>query len=577
MKQLVTTFIIISLYFQVNSQNVQDLFTVNSPGEEIHLTIENDTSGNIFLAGTFYYPRHGGGSPLNLFIEKRDSLNQLQWRVQSNNPSANYNIQFNDMAVDLLGNAYLVGMYKGDTMTLGGHVLRSNPGLSLDFFVTKINPQGQVEWLIGPNPNESFPSHRLSGKITVTQSQQILISGSFFRQMTIGNTVLPGNPNVATAGNPFAPCGFLAKISPSGSFSWAKQYEVLNSRGGNGGAALGQIISDPYNNYYNHVTLDSGIVIGTDTILSTDTTGWSDICSIVKFDSLGNLITSKILQAPISQIKDMTLDRCGNLLVLGNFQGTMQIDQFIVSTASGRNAFVAKFDTNLNCIWLKSYGSTAGDRVGGIVCNRWNEIFFNFDFWGTINFETTHTPSPNAVLDVALVKLDSNGNYIWSTHTNGTGVGYLSALDLSISNSQQPIFLGSFRGEQQIQGITFQSAIPTESDPLFGLFNDSTLLPGEVYCNGDTTSGTLNGIHDFKISPPSTFKVYPNPNEGQFQLEIPESYLGKTFQLSNISGQIIFSFVALDYQTHFSSIDLPQGIYFITCTSTHEVSKVIVQ
>src|SRR5690606_24854653 len=167
----------------------------------------------------------------------------------------------------------------------------------------------------------------------------------------------------------YTPCGFVAKIDADGHFQWAKQIEHLNSQESNGPVGYMDILSNEWDECFIYTSLDSGVVIDQTMIVSTDTSGIGDMTALVKLDASGNYVAHKIFKSPMAQIRDMTLDQCGNPIALGDFMESLTIDDQQITTTTARNPFVAKFDRDLSCQWLFTIGSTEGDRVGGITCN----------------------------------------------------------------------------------------------------------------------------------------------------------------------------------------------------------------
>ncbi|AFM06246.1 hypothetical protein Fleli_3944 [Bernardetia litoralis DSM 6794] len=151
---------------------------------------------------------------------------------------------------------------------------------------------------------------------------------------------------------------------------------------------------------------------------------------INKTDKNGNLIWSKNLRSTHVnarvRITSSTLDSQGNIYVLGVFNYTTDFDPSggvallapnLGSTPNGGALFILKLDTNGNFVWVKPLRSTVTCNSGKIIVNSQDQIYVTGEFIGDIDLD----PSTNEVIktskgfmDAFLVRLDSDGNYMWS-------------------------------------------------------------------------------------------------------------------------------------------------------------------
>ncbi|HEX8325938.1 MAG TPA: T9SS type A sorting domain-containing protein [Hymenobacter sp.] len=123
-----------------------------SPAGECYL------SGRIFNTASIQFgtlpiltgPPSGGGSVYSAgFVVKHDASTIAAWQLVSSGASAQL---FNDVAVGPQGRCYIVGTFRGGSMTLGGIALTTtNPaGASgYDILLAKLSPNGTVESLHG--------------------------------------------------------------------------------------------------------------------------------------------------------------------------------------------------------------------------------------------------------------------------------------------------------------------------------------------------------------------------------------------------------------------------------------------
>jgi hypothetical protein len=56
--------------------------------------------------------------------------------------------------------------------------------------------------------------------------------------------------------------------------------------------------------------------------------------------------------------------------------------------------------------------------------------------------------------------------------------------------------------------------------------------------------------------------LFPNPNQGHFTMQLPKECMGKTYQITDMTGKAIFGGIVSGTETNVS-YDLNPGLYFI--------------
>lgn len=130
-------------------------------------------------------------------------------------------------------------------------------------------------------------------------------------------------------------------------------------------------------------------------------------------------------------------DTLGNVYTTGYFSGTVDFNPgsgtFNLSSLSGnRSSFITKFDNLGNFIWVKAFGAM-GSGCSSIAVDDLGNIYTTGSFYATSDFD----PGPGVFslsaggagghFDIFILKLDSEGNFIWakafvgSTNYNSQG------------------------------------------------------------------------------------------------------------------------------------------------------------
>ena len=97
----------------------------------------------------------------------------------------------------------------------------------------------------------------------------------------------------------------------------------------------------------------------------------------------------------------------------------------------GRDAFIAKHDSFGNLLWVKSFGGPLTDQVKDVAVDRDGNVVMAGEFYGTVDFDPSDgvdsltalaNTGPNPAwnwLGVVVWKLNTDGNYIWAKTFDG--------------------------------------------------------------------------------------------------------------------------------------------------------------
>lgn len=181
-------------------------------------------------------------------------------------------------------------------------------------------------------------------------------------------------------------------------------------------------------------------------------------CFIIKLDPNGDFVWAKQISNPIGgavneDSYDIKCDSNNNIYVAGRF---MEAD-FDTSTASnvvtsyGTNyatdGFILKLDLNGNSIWVKKFGGITADVITSIKIDNLNNVYATGIFTGTADFDpssSTASSTSNGNNDIFVVKLDTNGNYLFHKAIGGSAADYVNYIN--IDNSGKIYIAGYFNG-----------------------------------------------------------------------------------------------------------------------------------
>lgn len=136
---------------------------------------------------------------------------------------------------------------------------------------------------------------------------------------------------------------------------------------------------------------------------------------------VGNHIASKRCGGALSQAgQSIAGDSALNIIVAGNFQGSMVCDGPVLQSAGGTDIFLAKFDQQFNVVWSKRFGDIADQVVMRLAVDSMDNIIVAGFFGGTVNFGGTNLQSAGGT-DIFVAKFDPNGVHLWSKRAGDAG------------------------------------------------------------------------------------------------------------------------------------------------------------
>jgi hypothetical protein len=276
---------------------------------------------------------------------------------------------------------------------------------------------------------------------------------------------------------------FLAKLDTSGNVVWSQKM------GGSGHDQGNAICTDNQGNLYLTGCFTSTVSFGTNVLTSY---GGSDIF-LARMDTAGNYIWVRKAGSTVNPTVseegiDLVLDGGNNILLSGGFEGTATFSPYTVASNGSVDAFVAKYDTNGNILWVRNGGSTSyHDAAHSVGCGPSKEVYISGFFEGTANFSGTSVIS-NGSRDIFIAKYDSLGTIQWVEHAGGTGTD--EGTQMALDNLGNTYVTGSFYGTGVFDTINLVSA-SSSKDIFLAKYNSAGHALWAVKAGGTTDDATL--------------------------------------------------------------------------------------
>jgi len=294
-------------------------------------------------------------------------------------------------------NAYLVTMKK---------VFRY--GLCILLLLASITlPAQDFQWARGIGSGLEDRSHSMS----IDTAGNLYLTGIFSGTVDFD----PGQGTFNLTSNGLTDV-FVLKLTAGGQFVWAVSFGGPMNDAGNA------IHVDSVGNVYlcggfdGSVDFDPGA--GTYPLSAN---GSTDIY-VLKLDQNGGFSWAQAWgDAMVEFGNSIRTDASGNVLICGNFSGTVDFDPGAgVATYSSNGStdiFVEKLDAAGNFIWARTLGNTSGDRANSIGVDAQGNVYTTGYFYGTVDFDPGPAVFPFVSAgsnDIFIQKLDASGAFIWA-------------------------------------------------------------------------------------------------------------------------------------------------------------------
>lgn len=378
--------------------------------------IASDEDGNCYVAGLFHRSVTFGTINLStldpngdLFLAKLNNHGVWEW-VQKLHNSNEYYITITDIAFDNNNDVYLTGNFTG-YMILDDITIYSDGGT--DIFIAQMDPNGNWLWA----DNVGSIDHEYCYSIDVDQSGNIYITGQYYQTLTIGDTYLPDTGWQEI---------FVAKMDSTGVWIWAQH------SGGTCDAGGREITVKDNGDIY---------VVGDVTALATfGNITFSGFNSFVaKMDNNGDWIWATgfySVAGGSNKYVDVYTDDTDNtsIYVSSLFQGTSVFGSISITSAGSYDVFIAKLNDSGQWIWAKRGGGPNSDSPSGLVIDDNGNAYATGDYRGAANFGA-HLSTSSGDSDVFVVKIDSNGNWLWIRSAGGIMGDYVQDITIDCSNN----------------------------------------------------------------------------------------------------------------------------------------------
>jgi uncharacterized protein (AIM24 family) len=339
---------------------------------------------------------------------------------------------------------------------------------------------------------------------------------------------------------------------------------------------------------------------------------------IIKFSPEGEILWGKQYGECLGFDESGTklkLDKDGNIILAGQFNGDIPLGDFTARHIHDEDFFIAKLSSEGVIIWVKTFGGNWSDKIKDMVIDRDGNIYFTGTFDTSVTLGNK-TFSSSSGIDFFVAKMNKNGDIIWA-HQPKTNYGrgranalaldafgnvYLTGAyfyDIAFGNTVLEIPFAYKVLENVFVASYSQAGEPRWAYQLGGELNDEgldiwTTAEGICYVAGKyessvqigTTQMTSNGGSDMfvgKIVPPVKYlhvgyaeprqpislSLFPNPVMKSFVLILDATYEAHcSISISDIRGVTVKKVMEGDLSAGNQALQIDMegqasGVYFL--------------
>lgn len=338
----------------------------------------------------------------------------------------------NAIAVDAMGNSYVVGSFRGYTFFGTTLSVYSSDQYDEDMFLAKYNSSGLIEWAVRAGGFD----YEAANAVAIDSGGFIYVAGNF------SDTSFFGSDTLRSVGDYDV---FVAKFSPSGNIIWARSGGGMGSDVATGIVVSGAKVA---------ITGSFNTSASFDTLLLT---GSSENVFVVNYDTSGHVLWAKGAGGSGTDVAfGIHSNSDGSLLVSGYFWGSFIIGTDTLNSTGNADAFLAKYNANGNPLWVKQVGGSGYQYAYKVETDLMGNAYFFGEFDVNATFDTTTLLANGGGHDMFLAKYNNLGELIWAKTIGGNNYEY--ARGLAADNFGNTFITGYFTNSTTIGTTTLISA-----------------------------------------------------------------------------------------------------------------------
>ena len=525
---------------------------------DLATSVCTDVANNVYMcgsasslglgAGGFKDTIGSGGNVSDAILVKFNSAGNRIWATYYGGTNFDYG---KSVCMDVFGNVYVAGTTK------------SPSGIAYNGF-KNVNTSGQDAFLVKFNGAGNRIWATYYGGLDVEDGNSVCtdsVGNVYLGGTTLSKTgiAMGGFQDTITYNSLNA---FLVKFNSTGNRLWATYYGGTNSVWGL------SICTDGKGNIYMGGTTLQGGGLSHNGFQNTPGGGYDAI--LVKFNSVGNRLWSTYYGGTNADWGEaICTDGAGNVYLTGYAESSNGISFMGFQNIYGgyRNPFLVKFDSVGNRLWATYYCGISLSEAYSVYADRQGNVYIVGSFEVIIGVPDSSTPfggfqdtlstmSGGGQEAIFIAKFNSGGSRLWGSYYGGEeeDIGYGICGD-ALGNIY---FAGSVESYAGIAVGGFQNNYGGGTHDVYLGTSDAFLAKIK-----DTTNHT--SIIDPAINTEIPIQLYPNPNTGEFTLELTQP--AEVLSVYDLMGRVVYTQKDIAIKTTINLSDLSKGCYVVEVLS----------
>lgn len=335
------------------------------------------------------------------------------------------------IAVDAMGNSYVIGDFYG-AIPFAGNTLISS-GITSAFLV-KFDPSGKHVW------SKQF------GGVGVIGIRSIAVDAG-------GNVAIAGySPSDAVdfGGGSVPPGAVVAKFTSDGKHVWSKSFGGVQCNSiFTGTSAVGSIAFTPQGDVIAVGGFCGSVNFG-DGSIAAQAPGYPDGFVVKLRSSDGSSKTmdggwAKVFGDSATQrATSVAVDGVGNVLVAGNFNGSIDVGLGSMASAGGSDIFLIKFVAGGGPSWIRTFGDTKDDLAQGLTIDKLGGPILTGTFAGTVDFGGGGVKAMGMSANGFVARYTTGKSFQWARTFGDSGL--VNDLRVTVDGSNNIFVSGDFLG-----------------------------------------------------------------------------------------------------------------------------------
>ncbi|MBN4059022.1 hypothetical protein JYT22_00040 [Endomicrobium sp. AH-315-J14] len=318
------------------------------------------------------------------------------------------------IGTDSAGNVFASGLFQG-TIDFGGGTLTNGTSFFADAFALGVDNDGKHRW----SKNYAGPGYSQAHGMAVTEDGGLFLVGEHSGEVDFGGGALATSSQTA----------FVARLGPDGAHVWSHSFAP-----GKGWARSVAAFAD-------QSALVAGRFFGTIDFGPLLTAGVDGSVFLMRVDADGKAVWSrKIGFDDVEPRVAVGVD--GTVAMAGGFSTNTTIDDVELSSFGGTDAYVVILDSDGTALWGRRFGDPGAQRATALAIDSQGNVIIAGEFEGTIDLGGDQLVSAGST-DIFVAKLTSSGVHLWSHRFGGKSTDRV--LSVAASADGHVVLGGTFR------------------------------------------------------------------------------------------------------------------------------------